>query len=284
MRYSRSPSRVLRKKRRAQRALTLGKVLLAGIFLTEFALAFMLGRCTARERSTPDARASDIPALAPPSGLQAEPSQRAKNALYGESQNSQDDHFLILVNWEHPISAERPEDLVRLDSVFGDEVVLVNPDGSIQKDAAVAAREMFLDAQEEGVGPYKLTGAYRSVQYQDELFRKRKESDAAYGENPYENPVKVLPGACSEHATGLALDILSASYEESNREYANTPEGEWLLNHAHEYGFILRYPQNKEYVTGVIYEPWHYRYVGRQAAEKIHEQNICLEEYLDFTP
>ena len=91
-----------------------------------------------------------------------------------------------------------------------------------------------------------------------------------------------MPGNCTEHATGLALDILAVSYEKSNDDYAKTDEGKWLLEHAHEYGFILRYPKDKEHITGVIYEPWHYRYVGKQAAEEIYEQNVCLEEYLDF--
>jgi len=277
MRYLRSRSRSIRPSKRIEGIPRLGKCILAGIFAAEFILAFALGRYSARAKSASNEGPSSRPAIAPlPVSSPAEPSKATQNA------EREDAQFLILVNWEHPISAERPEDLVRLDSVFGDEVMLVNPEGSIQKDAAAAAREMFLDAREEGIGKYKLTGAYRSVQYQDQLFADKLAEDPAYGSNPYQHPVKVMPGNCTEHATGLALDILAVSYEKSNDDYAKTEEGKWLLEHAHEYGFILRYPKDKEHITGVIYEPWHYRYVGKQAAEEIYEQNVCLEEYLDF--
>lgn len=277
MRYPRSRSRSIRPPKRAQGIPRLGKYILAGMFAAEFILAFALGRYTARAKPALSEEPSARPAVAPmPLSSPEESGKTAQKNAETETR------FLVLVNWDHPVSAERPEDLVRLDSVFGDEVMLVNPDGSIQKDAAAAAREMFLDAREEGIGKYKLTGAYRSVQYQDQLFADRLAEDPAYGSNPYQHPVKVMPGNCTEHATGLALDILAVSYEKSNDDYAKTEEGKWLMEHAHEYGFILRYPKDKEHITGVIYEPWHYRYVGKQAAEEIYEQNVCLEEYLDF--
>ena len=90
-----------------------------------------------------------------------------------------------------------------------------------------------------------------------------------------------VPGT-SEHATGLAVDIISGQYTGLDDKQGDTAEQEWLMAHCQEYGFILRYPEEKEHITGVIYEPWHYRYVGKQAAEEIHDQNVCLEEYLDF--
>ena len=169
---------------------------------------------------------------------------------------------------------------MRQEDVFGEEVVLVNGEGSIQIDAAEAAQEMFLAATAQGIGPFQITTAYRSVEYQEELFQKRKKQDPSYGEDPKNYPVKVLPGKFSEHTTGLALDILSVSYSQADDGFADTAEGKWLLEHAHEFGFILRYPKEKEHITGVIYEPWHYRYVGKEAAKEIWEQGICLEEYL----
>lgn len=209
------------------------------------------------------------------------PSSAAAAAPAEKKREPKDDmQWLRLVNWDNPAPNQRPEDLIQLDQVFGEEVALVNGSGCIQKDAAAAAKQMCLDAGKQGIGPYKIASAYRSVEYQEELFQARLARDPDYGKNPYENPVKTLPGACSEHTTGLAMDILSVAYEQSDEGYGDTAEGKWLMEHAHEYGFILRYPKQKEHLTGVVYEPWHYRFVGVQAATEIYQKDLCLEEYL----
>ena len=91
--------------------------------------------------------------------------------------------------------------------------------------------------------------------------------------------VVAKPGT-SEHQIGLALDIVSYDYQELDDEQMNTPEQKWLMEHCWEYGFILRYPQDKAAITGIIYEQWHYRYVGKEAAKEIYEQDLTLEEYL----
>mgnify|MGYP001045035753 CR=1 FL=1 len=88
-----------------------------------------------------------------------------------------------------------------------------------------------------------------------------------------------VPGT-SEHATGLAVDIISGQYTGLDDKQGDTAEQEWLMAHCQEYGFILRFPKDKSNVTGIVYEPWHYRYVGKEAAKKITEQGITLEEYL----
>ena len=88
-----------------------------------------------------------------------------------------------------------------------------------------------------------------------------------------------VPGT-SEHETGMALDIASYSYQLLNERQENTAEQKWLMEHCWEYGFILRYPKDKTEITGIGYEPWHYRYVGREAAAEMHESGLCLEEYL----
>ena len=129
-------------------------------------------------------------------------------------------------------------------------------------------------------GKYKLASAYRSIEYQDKLWQARIAKDPDYGSDPYKSPVKVVPERCSEHTTGLAIDILSECYENSDEGYADTPEGIWLYENAYKFGFILRYPKDKENITGVIFEPWHYRYVGKEAAGEIYSRGICLEEYL----
>ena len=87
-----------------------------------------------------------------------------------------------------------------------------------------------------------------------------------------------FPGT-SEHATGFALDITSAQYVELNEKQADTEEAKWLAANSWKYGFVLRYPPEKADVTGIIYEPWHYRYVGQEAAKEMTEKNITLEEY-----
>ena len=88
-----------------------------------------------------------------------------------------------------------------------------------------------------------------------------------------------LPGT-SEHHTGLALDIVSSSYTALTRRQEKTAEQQWLMEHCWEYGFILRYPEEKGDITGIYYEPWHYRYVGREAALEIRDSGLCFEEYL----
>ena len=85
----------------------------------------------------------------------------------------------------------------------------------------------------------------------------------------------------SEHQLGLAADIVSAGNQILDESQEQTPEQQWLLSHCQEYGFILRYPSGKTELTGVSYEPWHYRYVGVEAAGEIMEQGLCLEEYLE---
>ena len=122
-----------------------------------------------------------------------------------------------------------------------------------------------------------LLSGYRSFDYQDKLYRKYAAADGVAAANTY----SAWPGH-SEHQTGLAFDIGSI-----NNNYGNTPAGKWLAAHAHEYGFIIRYPKGKEGVTGYQYEPWHVRYLGVELATKVYESGLCLEEYLsqpDPTP
>ena len=82
-----------------------------------------------------------------------------------------------------------------------------------------------------------------------------------------------------EHRLGLAVDIYAANYTQLNEGYEDTPEGRWLRTHAPSYGFILRYDRGKEAITGISYEPWHFRYVGEAAAQFITENNLCFEEF-----
>jgi D-alanyl-D-alanine carboxypeptidase len=91
--------------------------------------------------------------------------------------------------------------------------------------------------------------------------------------------IVAVPGT-SEHHLGLALDIVDSSYTKLNHQQAKMPTQKWLMEHCWEYGFILRYPADKSDSTGIIYEPWHYRYVGVDVARELQESGLTLEEYI----
>ncbi|MDR3052262.1 MAG: M15 family metallopeptidase [Coriobacteriales bacterium] len=142
---------------------------------------------------------------------------------------------------------------------------------------------MLAAARAEGLSPL-VCSAYRSIDTQRELFDNKVARLRASGMDGAQADAQArrevaYPGT-SEHNLGLAADIVSLSYQSLDVAQASTPEFQWLLRHCAEYGFILRYPKDKMGITGVIYEPWHFRYVGVEAATEITEQNLCLEEYL----
>ncbi len=118
-----------------------------------------------------------------------------------------------------------------------------------------------------------LSSGYRSYSDQETIYNNYVKEDGVELTDTY----SARPGH-SEHQTGLAIDVNSV-----DDSFAYTPEGEWLAQHAHEYGFIIRYPQGKEDITGFQYEPWHIRYVGSDLANKLYKSGQCLEEYLKIT-
>lgn len=138
-------------------------------------------------------------------------------------------------------------------------------------------------AQEAGLSPV-VCSAYRSRQSQETLFSEKVQEYLDEGLSQAEAEAQAgtwvaVPGA-SEHETGLALDIVDLDYQLLDENQENTPTQKWLLAHAWEYGFVLRYPKDKTAQTGIDYEPWHYRYVGREAARVMFQEELCLEEYL----
>ena len=147
----------------------------------------------------------------------------------------------------------------------------------LRDEAATAIETMFASAHEQGVTLVMCSG-YRSASYQDTLYSGYV---AKYGV-ARADAISSRPGY-SDHQTGLAADI--GDHDQAtvfNQSMENTVEGQWLYAHAHEYGFILRYPKGKESITGYSYEPWHYRYVGVATAEAMYtiSPNETLEEYL----
>ncbi len=138
-----------------------------------------------------------------------------------------------------------------------------------ETDAAFS--ELKLDAAALGLDIY-LGSGYRDYAFQEECYNSMVD---AYGKE-YADSVSARPGY-SEHQTGYTIDCNTI-----DNTFAETDEGKWLAEHAHEYGFIIRYPEGKEAITGYDYESWHIRYVGLEHAQAIYEQGITLEEYLDI--
>ncbi|WP_066172197.1 M15 family metallopeptidase [Bacillus marinisedimentorum] len=149
------------------------------------------------------------------------------------------------------------------------------PKKYMRKEAAAALEEMFQEASRDGVHLMAISG-YRTYERQKELFVRKA---AEVGEEAA-NEVVAYPGE-SEHQTGLTMDVSSASFGyRLDREFGDTAGGKWVAKHAHRFGFIVRYPEGKEEITGYQYEPWHLRYVGKDAAAEINEQDMTLEEYM----
>ncbi|ETT59585.1 hypothetical protein BSK66_00810 [Paenibacillus odorifer] len=174
---------------------------------------------------------------------------------------------LLLVNRQYPVH----EDSVKPDIVtLYEQADLVQGygllDTSIRLSESVAHKfnKMVKAAEKEGVNHFLISSGYRDFEEQEKLYQE-KGSDYA------------LPAQYSEHNLGLSLDIGS-----SQAEMSKAPEGKWLQKNAWKYGFILRYPKDKTEITGIKYEPWHFRYVGLPHSAIIHEKGLVLEQYLDF--
>lgn len=173
---------------------------------------------------------------------------------------------LMLVNADNPL----PEDYAPT------EIAYVG-DSQCPQDSRIAqALEDFAQgARDQGL-PVYLSSGYRTYSEQQGLFR-----NMVNREGSEEAAAKIVsrPGT-SEHQTGLACDITDIYRELKTHDLENTETYRWMKEHCHEYGFIVRYPEDKSDITGVIYEPWHFRYVGMEAAEYIMKNGLCLEEFL----
>ena len=193
---------------------------------------------------------------------------------------------LRLVNFEYRLEdGYVPHDLVIACQYLKGECGFKYQTTPIQIEVADQLRLMLRAAAEEGVKhKYYLVNAYRDQWTQRRMFQKRLDQNPHYGEDPYHNPVGTMPYNASEHCYGLAIDITSMNYTSVSRGYGATAEAKWMTANAHRFGFILRYPADKEHITGVHYEPWHFRYVGVEAAKEIYERGLCLEEYLGKLP
>lgn len=183
------------------------------------------------------------------------------------------DWKLILVNpWN-----KLPED-------FEVTRTLLQNGHSIDERAYPDLQEMMDDCRKAGLSPM-ICSSYRDVETQTRLFNNQinQWKNNGYSQEEAEKEAAkwvAIPGT-SEHHTALALDIVATSNQNLNEQQENTAEQKWLMENCWNYGFILRYPKDKTEITGITYEPWHYRYVGRENAEKIKNSGLCLEEYLE---
>lgn len=190
------------------------------------------------------------------------------------------DPFMLLVNREHKVSSD----------YVGSNLVEYSGENHYRLNATCAAALKELIDAGKGAGyNYILYSGYRSYSSQyNKYYNKiaayqnegKSEAEAIRLTNQYYAP----PGG-SEHHTGLAADVCIPSivnqYGALHENYENTAEFRWFSQHAHEYGFILRYPKGDEDITGYNYEPWHYRYVGKEIAADIYRQGVTLEEYVE---
>lgn len=209
-------------------------------------------------------------------GIENDTEAADENTEAEDVEFSADDWRLILINKQHPI----PDNY---SFPFG---AIKTIKGNMQCDERVIEEllAMMQAARDDGVN-LEICSPYRDFEYQKFLFNQKIKAYMARGMSYMEayslsSQAVTVPGA-SEHQIGMAFDFVSDTYIDLDEGFADTSAGIWLKEHCCEYGFILRYPKGKEYITSIEFEPWHFRYVGKEAATIIMEQELCLEEFWD---
>ena len=229
-----------------------------------------------------------------------ETSSKTENEISSEPESSESSSEEISSETEIPPAPEipTPED--------SSVLILVNPWNYIPEDyvpelekvqgkynmdikAAESARNLVAAAKEAGFN-MQLCSAYRTVEKSAQLYKNKVNEYIGYGYSEADAKVEaakwVAPPGTSEHHTGLAMDLVSSDYwnyySDLEHDYEKFDSFRWMYEHCAEFGFILRYPKDKQDITGITYEPWHYRFVGIEAATYIMENGLCLEEYLEI--
>lgn len=200
--------------------------------------------------------------------------QKNINNIENQIVEKDDNIYEYLVNKQNSLSKNYiPDNLITTTS---EKDMGCSGNFLIQDIVQAAYDKMIIAAKEDGVTLLFCSG-YRSYEEQEKIYNKNVE---IYGKDAI-NKISAKPGY-SEHQTGLAIDVSSNNSEHRlNTSFGSTIEGEWVENNAHKYGFIIRYPKEKENITKYNYEPWHLRYVGIEVATKIYIDEITLEEYLN---
>lgn len=207
-------------------------------------------------------------------GAQGQPAPPADEGAAADAASGEADGLLLLVNPWTPL----PEDFLP------GELVPVQNDQAVDARAYPDLQDMLGDMSQAGLSPL-ICSSYRSQERQQELYDNKVQRVMAEGASREAAQAEAArwvarPGT-SEHQTGLAVDIVSLSNQMLDETQESTPEFQWLAENAWKYGFILRYPSDKSEKTGIAYEPWHFRFVGKEAAEEMYDLGLCLEEYLE---
>lgn len=191
-----------------------------------------------------------------------------------QRQEAEEKGLLILINKQNPIGKDyKPDDLAPIKYYAADRSKISR---YMRKEAADHFHKLVEAAAFEG---YKLvmTTAYRSYEFQQILWNNYVANEGEEAASRF----SARPGQ-SEHQSGLAVDVSSPSVDYALTEhFGETEEGKWIAGNAYKFGFILRFPKEKEEITGYLYEPWHIRYVGKPIAKEIYEKGLTLEEYLE---
>lgn len=204
------------------------------------------------------------------------PSTNTSSAASVEVNLPNGDWRLVIANKQYPL----PES-------YKINVSYVSGNYRLDSRIVDAYNSMILAAKNDGI-TLKIISGFRTYQGQTNLFNNKvnKYINQGYSREKAKELAAqyVAPPGTSEHLTGLAVDLISTNWysynSDLNSNFENTKEFEWLYNNCAKYGFVLRYPKDKVDITGYNYEPWHYRYVGIEAAKEIMDNKICLEEYV----
>ncbi|MGN1001646.1 MAG: M15 family metallopeptidase [Oscillospiraceae bacterium] len=209
----------------------------------------------------------------PPSSLEQPWESLLGSLSPGTAEEVSGEELLLLVNPWNPL----PEG-------YTPELHTLSDGTQVAESCYPSLRDLLNDCRAAGNAPYICSG-YRTEETQRELYENKIRLLMESGLGPdeaAEEAAKVVayPGT-SEHQTGLAVDLIDSVYTSLDQGQEQTATQQWLMENGWKYGFILRYPSDKSDVTGIIYEPWHYRYVGEEAAAEMHKSGLCLEEYLE---
>lgn len=195
----------------------------------------------------------------------------------GRVADSPYDPYALLVNRSNPLpDAGEAANLSSVDEAGLENIKLKKNGMRAEATALSALGEMLRAAEAEGVTGFYLVSAYRSYDEQSAIWQRKISADPEYGQNG--QPVASMPPGESEHQTGLAFDITSLGHPSMSEGYADTEQAQWLAANCARFGFILRYPKGKEDITGVVFEPWHFRYVGADRASYLTQCGLVLEE------
>lgn len=301
--------RALRKKQRRQKQLRAAALLILLLAICILAIVFIAKSCGKKtpvipqdpsepsaSASSENGSASDTDFAEPPTSeavtepVEQAPSFTADLSAYEEYMNPTDrDAYLTLVNATHPLASDFiPADLTDLVNTRGDGRAMQK----MSLYAAKALEALFIEAKAENQltvnpksgYPLSVMSAYRSYAYQSSLFSHYTDNEMARNPALTREQAEAItvtysnrPGT-SEHQLGLCVDMHDLSGADVS--FKNSASYPWLRENAWKFGFILRYPEDKVSETAVSFEPWHYRYVGRYHAKKIHDAGLCLEEYI----